>query len=397
MVTIILLVLIYLAFISLGLPDSILGVAWPAIRADWGMPLDAAGLIVFITICGTVISSFSSGFLIKKFGTGRLTTMSCFITGLALLGFSFAPSYGWLLLLGLPLGFGAGAVDTGLNNYVALHYKSHHMNWLHSFWGVGSTLGPIIIGSTLSAGLTWRNGYRTIAFIQLSLALILLITLPVWKKHKALVTLEDPTLDESESKPKLFDKEVLKTKGLFFALGTFLFYCAVEISVGLWGSSYLVQSKGIAVDIAAYWVALYYASIMVGRIVAGFVTFKVSNKIMIRSGAVVALIAVILMILPLPSSFAVVPMILIGLGLSPIFPAMIHETPKRFGKDKSQTIIGYQMGFAYIGSAMFPPIIGFVVTRTSMMMLPALLIFCAVGVLFCTEMLTKKAQSLKSS
>ena len=391
MVTIILLVLIYLAFISLGLPDSILGVAWPAIRADWGMPLDAAGLIVFITICGTVISSFSSGFLIKKFGTGRLTTMSCFITGLALLGFSFAPSYGWLLLLGLPLGFGAGAVDTGLNNYVALHYKSHHMNWLHSFWGVGSTLGPIIIGSTLSAGLTWRNGYRTIAFIQLSLALILLITLPVWKKHKALVTLEDPTLDESESKPKLFDKEVLKTKGLFFALGTFLFYCAVEISVGLWGSSYLVQSKGIAVDIAAYWVALYYASIMVGRIVAGFVTFKVSNKIMIRSGAVVALIAVILMILPLPSSFAVVPMILIGLGLSPIFPAMIHETPKRFGKDKSQTIIGYQMGFAYIGSAMFPPIIGFVVTRTSMMMLPALLIFCAVGVLFCTEMLTKKS------
>lgn len=392
MVTIILLVLIYLAFISLGLPDSILGVAWPAIRVDFGMPLDAAGLIVFITICGTVISSFSSGFLIKKFGTGKLTTISCFMTGLALLGFSFAPSYVWMLLLGLPLGFGAGAVDTGLNNYVALHYKSHHMNWLHSFWGVGSTLGPIIIGSTLSANLSWRNGYRTIAFIQLVLAFILLVSLPVWKKHKALVTLEDPTLDESESKPKLFDKEIIKTKGLFFALGTFLFYCAVEISVGLWGSSYLVQAKNIAVDTAAYWVALYYASIMVGRIIAGFITFKVSNKIMIRSGAIIALFAVILMLLPLPEKLSAVPLVLVGLGLSPIFPAMIHETPKRFGKDKSQTIIGYQMGFAYIGSALFPPLIGFVVTRTSMMMLPALLIFCALGVIFCTEMLSKKAQ-----
>ncbi len=392
MITIILLVLIYLAFISLGLPDSILGVAWPAIRTDWGMPLDAAGLIVFITICGTVISSFSSGFLIKKFGTGKLTTISCFMTGLALLGFSFAPGYIWMLLLGLPLGFGAGAVDTGLNNYVALHYKSHHMNWLHSFWGVGSTLGPIIIGSTLSAGLSWRNGYRTIAFIQLALAFILLVTLPVWSKHKALVALKDPSLNDSEHKPKLFDKAVIQTQGLIFALGTFLFYCAVEISVGLWGSSYLVQAKNIAVDTAAYWVALYYASIMTGRIVAGFITFKVSNKIMIRSGAVLALTAVILMILPLPAKLSLVPMILVGLGLSPIFPAMIHETPKRFGRDKSQTIIGYQMGFAYIGSAVFPPIIGLVVTRTSMMMLPALLIFCASGIIFCTEMLTRKTQ-----
>ncbi|MEX1308507.1 MAG: MFS transporter [Eubacteriales bacterium] len=393
MVAIVLLVLIYLAFISLGLPDSILGVAWPAVRADWGMPLDAAGLIVFITICGTVISSFSSGYFIKKFGTGKLTTISCFMTGLALLGYSFAPSYIWLLLLGLPLGLGAGAVDTGLNSYVALHYKSHHMNWLHSFWGVGSTLGPIIIGSTLSAGLSWRIGYRTISLIQLGLALILLVTLPVWKKHKALVTIKDPVIDESETKHKLFDKTVIQTKGLIFALGTFLFYCAVEISVGLWGSSYLVQAKGIAVDTAAYWVALYYASIMTGRIVSGFITFKVSNKIMIRSGAALALFAVILMILPLPASFSVVPMILVGLGLSPIFPAMIHETPKRFGKDKSQTIIGYQMGFAYIGSAIFPPLIGFIITQTSMMMLPALLIFCTLGVIFCTEMLTKKAQS----
>ncbi len=395
MITTVLLILIYLAFISLGLPDSIFGVAWPTIRAEWNMPLDAAGLVVLVIICGTVVSSFLSGFMIKRFGTGKLTTISCFMTGLALLGFSFAPAYVWMLLFALPLGVGAGAVDTGLNNYVAQHFKSSHMNWLHSFWGVGSTLGPLIMGGTLSAGLSWRNGYRTISIIQLCLAVILLVTLPVWARHKAMVEATEPTpVEAKEEKPKVFDKEVIKTKGLFFALATFLFYCAVEISTGLWGSSFLVQYRGIGVDTAAYWVALYYASIMAGRMIAGFITYKVSNKTMIRSGAIIALFAIILMVLPLPSKFALIPMILLGLGLSPIFPTMVHETPRRFGREKSQTIIGYQMGFAYIGSAIFPPLIGVVISRTSMVMFPVLLIFCAVGVIVCTEMLTRQTASV---
>lgn len=394
MITIVLLILIYLAFISLGLPDSILGVAWPAIRADWNLPLDAAGLIIMVIVCGTIISSFTSGFLIKKFGTGKLTTLSCFMTGLSLLGFSFAPAYIWMVLLALPLGLGAGAVDTGLNNYVALHFKSSHMNWLHSFWGVGSTLGPIIVGGTLSAGLSWRSGYSIIAFIQLVLALVLLATLPVWKKHKALTDADHPELSgEPESKPKLFDKNVIRTRGLIFALGSFLFYCAVEISVGIWSSSYLVQAKGFSVDTAAYWVALYFGSITAGRVVSGFVSLKVSNPTLTRTGAILALLAVLTMALPLPSALSPYPLIIIGLGLSPIFPAMVHETPRRFGKDKSQAIIGYQLGFAYIGSAVFPPLFGLIMSRTAMTFFPYLLAVCAVGVIFCSEMVTKKTQN----
>ena len=345
---------------------------------------------MLVIICGTVVSSFLNGYFIKKLGTGRLTTISCFMTGLALLGFSFAPSYGWLFLFALPLGFGAGAVDTGLNNYVALHFKSHHMNWLHSFWGVGSTLGPLIVGHTLSIGLSWRNGYRTIAWLQMGLALILLVTLPVWAKHKALVSAQDAAFAESDAKPKIFDRTVLKTKGLSFALGTFLFYCAVEISLGLWSSSFLVQAKGFAVDTAAYWVSLYFGSIMVGRIIAGFVTFKATNKTMIRTGAVIALAGAVLLALPLPKVLSPYPLIVIGLGLSPIFPAMIHEPPARFGKENSQVIIGYQMGFAYIGSAVFPPLIGWIVAGAGLSLLPYLLGVCVVGVIFCTEMLNKR-------
>lgn len=384
MVTI-LLILIYAAFISLGLPDSLLGVAWPSIQTDWGLTLDAAGLVSMIIVGGTIISSFLSGFVIKKISTGKITFLSCLTTGLALLGFSFAPSYIWLLILAVPLGLGAGTVDAALNNYVALHFKSHHMNWLHSFWGVGATLGPVIMAGALATS-SWQSGYRTISIIQLSLSVLLLASIPLWLKHSTIKN----TNKQNESQPgkhNLIDKEVFKSKGLKYSLAAFLFYCAAEISVGLWGSSFLIQIKNFSVDSAAYWIALYYGSITVGRFVSGFVSFKLSNAVMIKIGIIISLAGIVLLAVPLPNAVCAFPLILIGLGLSPIFPSMIHETPKRFGEDKSQTIIGYQMAFAYMGSAFLPPLFGWLFENTSMMPLPFVLFACAAAVMLCSKKL----------
>lgn len=380
----ILLVLIYLAFISLGLPDSLIGVAWPSIQQQWGLSLDAAGPIAMVLTAGTVISSFMSGYVIKKVGTGKIVFVSCLTTGLALLGFSIAPSYIWLVLLALPLGLGAGTVDAALNNYVALHYKSHHMNWLHSFWGVGATLGPVIMGQALASGLSWQGGTRIISVVQLSLAMVLFISLPVWgkvgKSHHALPQTKD-------QKHKILDIDVFKIKGVKYALMTFAFYCATELSIGLWGSSFLVHTRGVAVDTAAFWIAVYYGSITAGRFISGFISFKVSNKNMIRYGAIIAFVGTLLLLLPLPKTYAIIPFILLGLGLSPIFPAMIHETPVRFGAEKSQTIIGYQMAFAYIGNIIFPPLFGLIIENVHMMLLPILLAMSASIVIFSSERL----------
>lgn len=378
-----LLILIYAAFISLGLPDSLLGVAWPSIQADWGLTLDAAGLVSMTIVGGTIISSFLSGFVIKKLGTGRVTFLSCLTTGLALLGYSFAPSYIWLLILAVPLGLGAGTVDTALNNYVALHFKAHHMNWLHSFWGVGATLGPVIMAGALATS-SWQNGCRTISIIQLSLSVLLLISIPLWSKHNNSKKAVQQNESQSE-KPKLIDKEVFKTKGLVYSLAAFLFYCAAEISLGLWGSSFLIQIKHFSIDTAAYWIALYYGSITAGRFISGFVSFKLSNTVIIKYGVIISLAGLALLAVTLPKSICAFPLVLIGLGLSPIFPSMIHETPKRFGKLKSQTIIGYQIAFAYIGSAFLPPMFGWLFENTSMFPLPYILFICAGVVLFCNK------------
>lgn len=384
MVTIIL-ILIFAASISLGLPDSLLGITWPSIQTEWGLTLDAAGLISMIIIGGTIISSFLSGFVIKKIGTGKITFLSCLATGLALLGFSFAPSYIWLLLLAVPLGLGGGTVDAALNNYVALHFKSHHMNWLHSFWGVGATLGPVIMAGALATS-SWQSGYRTISIIQLSLSVLLLISIPLWSKHDTIKNIDQPSKSDS-SKHKLIDKEVFKTKGLKYSLAAFLFYCAAELSIGLWGSSFLIQIKNFSLDSAAYWIALYYGSITVGRFVSGFVSFKLSNAVMIKTGIIISLAGIVLLAIPLPNAVCAFPLILIGLGLAPIFPSMIHETPKRFGEDKSQIIIGYQMAFAYMGSAFLPPLFGWLFENTSMFPLPFVLFACAAAVMFCSKKL----------
>ncbi|MEH7108309.1 MFS transporter [Bacillus sp. JJ1764] len=367
------LVIIYLAFISLGLPDSLLGVAWPVMHSEYGAPVETAGLI-FMMIAGmTIISSMASGVILKRFSTGLVTFVSCLMTAGALLGFSFAPSIEWLFICAIPLGLGAGTVDSGLNNYVATHYKAHHMSWLHCFWGVGATLGPIIMAQFISGHNSWRNGYLTIAGIQFTLVVILFFTLPLWNK----VGKNNATLlnTESDSTSVSFNKEVkpvkpLHIKGVKLALASFLFYCGAEATMGLWGSSFLVNVKELSAGTAAKWVSLYYGGITIGRFITGFITLRVSNRTLIRVGQIIALSGAVLLLLPLPSFFSLAGFIVVGLGLAPIFPCMLHETPANFGKESSQTIMGYQMAVAYMGSTFLPPLLGFIAAHSTIRIFP---------------------------
>ncbi|MGG3466339.1 MFS transporter [Neobacillus pocheonensis] len=365
------LVIIYLAFISLGLPDSLLGVSWSLMQSEFGVPLETAGLLFMTIAGGTIISSFVSGAVLKRFGTGIVTFFSCFMTAGALLGFYFAPSIFWLFICAIPLGLGAGAVDTGLNNYVASHYKAHHMSWLHCFWGVGATLGPVIMSQFISGQHSWRNGYLTIAGVQFILVVILFFTLPLWNKvggNSNVNATKEPNsplyVTETEN------QKPMQIKGVKLALLSFLFYCGAEATMGLWGSSFLVNVKDLSVDVAAKWVSLYYAGITIGRFITGFITLKIGNRSLIRMGQLKALIGAALLFLPLPSIFSLVGFIMVGLGLAPIFPCMLHETPIRFGQKHSQTIMGYQMAVAYTGSTFLPPLLGFIAANSTIGIFP---------------------------
>ena len=360
--TTIILIIIYLAFISLGLPDSILGVSLPSMIDEWNIGLSVGGLIAMVITIGTIISSFASGYVIKKLGTARTTLISCLMTSGALFGMASAPDWYWLLFLAVPLGLGAGSVDTALNNYVALNYRAHHMNWLHSFWGVGATAGPLIISFNL-ARHGWRTGYSTIAAVQLGIAVLFLLSLPIWLKKGEGDT--DGDGEQGANSPA-----ILKTKGALASMAVMLFYCAVETSVGLWGSSFLISAESLSPQKAASWMSLYYGGITAGRVLSGFASFRMSNKNLIRTGLAVSFSAVVLLMLPLPSYVSGAAMILTGLGLAPVFPAMIHEAPIRFGKERSRIIIGFQMGSAYIGIAMFPPLFGLIFQHSSAALLP---------------------------
>ncbi|MGG4490914.1 MFS transporter [Metabacillus idriensis] len=389
--TIFLLVIIYLAFISLGLPDSLLGVAWPVMQSDYGAPLETAGLLFMTIAGGTIISSLASGPVLKRFGTGNVTVVSSFLTAVALLGFHFAPSLVWLFVCAVPLGLGAGAVDSGLNDYVARRYKAHHMSWLHCFWGVGATFGPIIMAQFISGQHSWRDGYFVISGIQFALVVILFITLPLWNKvnKNSNISLNEKPADLKSESYHEDSKEVkpLQMKGVKLALISFLFYCGVESIVGLWGSSYLVNVKELPAAAAAQWVSFYYAGITIGRFITGFITFKVSNRTLIRMGQMIALAGSILLLLPLPSTFSLAGFIMIGLGLAPIFPCMLHETPTRFGKKHSQTIMGYQMAVAYTGSTFMPPLLGFLASHSTIGIFPFCLVVFVAGMLLSSEKL----------
>ncbi|MBU3160874.1 MFS transporter [Clostridium frigoris] len=374
-----LLIIIYLAFISLGLPDSLLGSAWPAMKTDLSVGLSSAGVIFMIVSFGTIVSSLFSDRLIKKIGTGKLTFVSVTMTAMALFGFSVAPSFIWLCIMAIPLGIGGGAVDASLNNFVALHYKAKHMSWLHCFWGVGATIGPIIMSLFISNNNQWKKGYATIAIIQLCLVFILFITLPLWKK------VEKRYDKESEEEKITKTTNVFKIPGVKLALVSFVFYCATESTAGLWGSSYLVNYKGLSPGKAARWISLFYGGITLGRLLSGFLTMKLNNKILIRAGQITCIIGAVFLLLPLPIYFSMIGLILVGLGCAPIFPCMLHETPQRFGKASSQSIMGIQMGFAYMGSMFMPPILGYIASKTSISIFPYFLLCCMLIMLLGSE------------
>lgn len=411
------LVIIYLAFISLGLPDSLLGAAWPVMHPEMGAPLEAAGLIAMVIAIGTIISSFSSGILLKHFATEKITFVSCLLTAGALLGYSYSPSILWLCLFSVPLGLGAGAVDTVLNNYVANHYKAHHMSWLHCFWGIGATIGPIIMSMFISRRNSWRGGYFTVSMIQFVLVTILFFTLPLWKRADKInnnpdnceglyqtgkpqspeemgVTAPEQTAAEIQeavvpdtitaetARPKV---KPLHIKGVKLAVISVLFYCGAEVTMGLWGSSFLVNVKKLPIATAASWVSMYYAGITIGRFITGFITMKVSNKLLIRYGQITALTGTVLLFLPLPVIWSLLGFILVGLGCAPIYPCILHETPVRFGKENSHMLMGYQMGFAYVGITFLPPLFGLLAAKTSIIIFPFFILLNIVVMLISSE------------
>lgn len=379
----VLLVIIYIAFISLGLPDAILGSAWTMIYEDLNVPISYAGLVTMIITGGTIISSFFSGKMIKKFGTWKVTTFSVFLTAMGLLGVYFAPSFIWICLLAVPLGLGAGAVDSALNNFVANHYEAKHMNWLHCFWGIGATSGPFIMSFYLLKENGWRSGYATIGIIQSILVVCLLLSLPLWRKF------EDSKEEEKKGSTSINVKTLLKLPGAKPTLIAFLCYCGIELTTGLWASSFLVFNSGLSAGLAAKWVSLYYLGITVGRFLAGFLSMKLNNKQMIRVGQLICLLVAVLLMIPFSNNFKLVGLILIGLGCAPIYPAMLHETPNKFGKDLSQEIMGIQMATAYVGSTIVPPLFGMLSKFSGFGILPGFLLIFIVVMLLSTERANK--------
>lgn len=344
------LIVIYLAFISLGLPDSLLGPAWPTMYIDLTVPIHFAGIISMIVAGGTVVSSLFSARLIASLGVPSVTTYSVLMTALALLGFSFSQHFIFLCLLAIPLGLGAGCVDTALNNYVALHYKAKHMNWLHCFWGVGAAVGPIIMARQLALNQSWSDGYLTVGLIQLGLVLVLLLSIPLWAKASE-------TRSDSQDETKTAFKVLLRIPGLKQALLVFFCYCSVEATFGLWGASYLVFVRQLEPDNAARLVSVYYIGITLGRFVSGFITERLTNQQLVYVGQ--AIIALGLLILVLPFDATLLPgFLLIGLGCAPIFPSLLHETPRNFGEKYAQAIMGMQMASAYIGITLMPLLFG---------------------------------------
>ena len=342
--------MIYLSFISLGLPDSMLGSAWPAMNVSLSAPLWGAGLVQMLISFCTIISSLNSAKLIRRFGTGKLTAISVATTALALLGFSLAKNYAFLLLMAVPLGLGAGAVDAGLNNYVALHCEAKHMSWLHCFWGVGTIIGPMILSAVLRIGGSWATGYRVVGLIQCAVSALLFATLNMWKRS-------DIQQEEHEAKT-LSVLDVLKLPGAKAGMVTFLCYCAVESTLGLWGATYISQVRGVDEATAASFGAMFYIGITAGRAISGFMAMKLLPKQMVRVGQALLALGCMLMMIPAGSTLSGIGLVMCGLGCAPIYPNIIQDTPVNYGEENSQAAIGVQMAFAYVGSTFLPSIFG---------------------------------------
>lgn len=360
-----LLALIYLAFISLGLPDSLLGAGWPVMHTELGVSVSFMGIISMVISGGTIVSSLLSDKLTHKFGTRAVTLTSVLLTVAALFGFSFSGSFSMLIIFAVPYGLGAGAIDAALNNYVALHYKAKHMSWLHCFWGVGAIISPFIMSFALK-NLNWNSGYRIVGFIQLAIALLLLVTLPVWKINKTESTADTKRVGLTAA---------LKIKGVPFLLIGFFAYCAAEATAMYWASTYFTEVKGISGDRAASFAALFYIGITLGRFASGFITERLGDRRMILLGTGILACGIMILLIPVQSYMtAFAAFLVIGFGCAPIYPCIIHSTPANFGAENSGAIIGIQMASAYVGSTFIPPLFGLFGNAVGFSVMPAYLL-----------------------
>ena len=377
-----LIAVIYLAFVSLGLPDSLLGSAWPVLHNELNVPLSYAGIVTMIIAAGTVVSSLFSDKIIRKLGTWLVTVISVGMTAAALYGFHLATSFAWLCILAVPYGLGAGAVDAALNNYAALHYSSRHMSWLHASWGVGAAISPYIMSACLTGGSGWRSGYLKVSLLQMALTAILLISFPLWKGTRK-------SAGEQPKHPQTMRK-ILSVRGVFYVMLAFFSYCAMESTTGLWASTYLVEHHQVGAETAASYASLFFMGIMTGRFLCGIVADRFGDRKMIRVGGTVILVGLVLMLLPLKTSiFALIGLCVMGLGCAPVYPSFIHSTPANFGADNSQAIVGVKMASAYVGSTFMPPVFGVIAQKINVGLYPVYLLLFAVLMLCMSEKLNR--------
>lgn len=383
--SILLLIIIYIAFISLGLPDSLLGSAWPVIHTELNIPVSYMGIVSMTISGGTIISSIFSDKLTKKLGTSIVTVISVFLTVIAMIGFSFSNEFYLIIIFAIPYGLGAGAIDAALNNYVAINYSSRSMSWLHSFWGVGTIVSPFIMSYCLT-NYNWNTGYRIIGYVQLGIGLLLLFTLPIWKKVKFKIS--------EGSREHLGVIKTLKIKGVPFLLIGFFAYCAQEATAMNWASSYLVNLKGVEEETAAMFASLFFIGMTCGRFISGFISNKLGDQKMIRLGTGILFIGLILLIIPVQNDVvALIGLIIIGLGCAPIYPSTIHSTPYNFGADKSGSIIGIQMASAYVGSTFMPLLFGIIAENIGFNIFPYYLLFFVILMFIMLELTFKTTKN----
>ena len=379
-----LLPIIYLAFISLGLPDSLLGSAWPSMYPLLGVPVSYAGILSMIISFGTIVSSLNSDRLTRALGAGRVTAISVGMTAAALFGFSISTQFWMLCLWAVPYGLGAGSVDAALNNYVALYYESRHMSWLHCMWGIGTMVSPMVMGRVLAGGGPWTAGYRYIALFQIALTAVLFLSLPLWQKRT------DEAAEDGTAPQALSLGQVFRLPGAKEVMLCFFCYCALETTAGLWASSYLTLTRGVAADTAASFASLFYIGITAGRAACGFLTLKLSDTQMIRLGQGVLAVGVAALLVPGPQLLALAGLVLVGVGCAPIYPSIIHSTPDHFGADRSQAVIGIQMASAYVGNLVMPPLFGLLANNITPALFPFYLLALLVLMVVMHEQLVRK-------
>jgi len=379
-----LLALIYMAFIGLGLPDSLLGSAWPVMHVYLGTDISFAGFVSMIVAGGTIISSLLSDRITRRLGAGITTALGLLVAAIAMFGFSTSSTFWMLCLWAIPYGLAAGTIDAALNNYVALHYSSRHMSWLHSFWGVGAVISPYIMGYSLTRGLGWETGYFSVSMIQVAMAVIMFASLPLWRKNKGGV----PTIEERGRALSL--PEILRIRGVKLVLPAFFAYCAAEMTTMIWAVSYLVSHRGISEEIAAQYGALFFWGMMVGRFLGGFIADKVGDRKMIRGSITIMLTGIIMILLPVEmNQLSLIGLVVLGLGCATVYPSIIHSTPFNFGEENSRAIIGVQMAGAYTGSTLIPPLFGLISRVTGLGFYPFFILIFALLLLLMTELLNK--------